>query len=102
MSKDTAVLFGIEDEFDVVTVDRTGPGQVKTIIQMRAGEAPCPACGVLSARERPLVRLHDLPASGQRVELWWHKRRLACTEALCPRRSFTQTADAVRPRARVT
>jgi len=93
MSKDTAVLFGIEDEFDVVHVDRTGPGQVKTIIQMRAGEAACPACGVLSARvkERPVRRVTDLPASGQRVELWWHQRRLVCAEALCERRSFTQT-----------
>ncbi len=41
-------------------------------------------------------------ASGQRVELWWRKRRLACRETLCPRRSFTQTCTAVRPRGRVT
>jgi len=104
MLKATAVLFGIEDEFDIVHVDRTGPGQVKVIIQMRAGEGPCPGCGVLSARvkERPVRRVTDMPASGQRVELWWHQRRLVCAEALCERRSFTQTSDAVRPRARVT
>ena len=104
MSKATSVLFGIEDEFDVVSVDRTGPGQVRVIIQMHAREAPCSACGVLSARikERPLRRVTDLPASGQRVELWWHQRRLVCAEALCERGSFTQTSDAIRPRARVT
>jgi hypothetical protein len=44
----------------------------------------------------------DLPACGQTVELWWRKRRLRCDERLCPRRSFTQAAAAVRPRGRVT
>ena len=104
MPEATAVLFGIEDEFDVASVDRTGPGQVQIIIEMRSREAPCPACGVLSGRvrERPLCRVKDLPASGQQTELWWRKRRLLCREPLCPRRSFTQTSDAVRPRARVT
>ena len=104
MPEATAVLFGIEDEFDVASVDRTGPGQVQIIIEMRSREAPCPACGVLSGRvrERPLCRVKDLPASGQQTQLWWRKRRLLCREPLCPRRSFTQTSDAVRPRARVT
>ena len=104
MSKATSVLFGIEDEFDVVSVDRTGPGQVKMLIQMRDREAPCPACGVLSARvkDRPVRKITDLPASGQQVELWWHQRRLVCAESLCDRGSFTQTTSAIRPRARVT
>jgi transposase len=104
MSKATAVLFGIEDEFDVVCVDRTGPDQIKMIIEMRSVEAPCPACGVVTGRvkDRPLRRIKDLPASGQRTELWWRKRRLLCAEERCERRSFTQTSDAILPRARVT
>ena len=104
MPEATAVLFGIEDEFDVTSVDRTGPGQVQIIIEMRSREAACPACGVLSARvrDRPLCRVKDLPASGQQSQLWWRKRRLICVEVLCPRRSFTQTSDAIRPRSRVT
>jgi hypothetical protein len=55
-------------------------------------------CGVLSSvvKDRPLMRVKDLPACGQTVELWWRKRRLRCGEWLCPRRSFTQTAAAVR------
>ena len=53
-------------------------------------------------KDRPLRRIKDLPASGQSVELWWRKRRLACLEELCPRRSFTQTSAAIRPRARLT
>ena len=53
-------------------------------------------------KDRPLRRIKDLPASGQSVELWWRKRRLACAEALCSRRSFTQASRAIRPRARLT
>jgi transposase len=104
MQEATAVLFGIEDEFDVVSVDRTGPGRLHIIIEMRSREAPCPACGVLSrrVRDRPLCQIKDLPASGQQVALWWRKRRLVCVEVLCPRRSFTQTSDAIRLRARIT
>ena len=101
MPEATSVLLGIEDEFDVEDVTRIGPGQVKIIIEMRAVEAPCPACGVISTRvkDRPLRLIKDLPASGQSVELWWRKRRLACSESLCSRRSFTQASRAIRPRA---
>src|SRR5215218_9494105 len=104
MSKATSVLFGIEDEFDVVSVERLDPGQVQIIIEMRSAVAPCPACGVLTSRvkDRPVRRVRDLPASGQQTKLWWRKRRLLCVEALCPRRSFTQESVAIRPRGRVT
>ena len=104
MSKATAVLFGIEDEFDVLSVDRLGPDQVKILIELRAVEAACPSCGVVTSRvkDRPVRRIKDLPACGQQTQLWWRNRRLACVEPLCPRRSFTQPSAAVRPRGRVT
>ena len=74
------------------------------VVEQAAREGPCPTCGVLSSavKDRPLGRVKDLPASGQTVELWWRKRRLVCREDRCPRRSFTQTCAAVRPRGRVT
>jgi transposase len=50
-------------------------------------------------KDRPFVRLKDLPASGQTVELWWRKRRLVCVQSLCPRKTFTQEAMAVGLRA---
>jgi transposase len=104
LSDPTAVLFGLEAEFSVVSVTRTDPSSVMVTVEQAAREGPCPACGVLTAavKDRPLMRIKDLPASGQLVELWWRKRRLVCAEVLCPRRSFTQTSDAIRPRARVT
>jgi transposase len=103
LSEPTAVLFGLEAEFSVLSVDRTGRSAVKLIVEQASREGPCPACGVLSSavKDRPLSRVKDLPACGQQVELWWRKRRLLCRESLCPRRSFTQTCAAVRPRARV-
>ena len=104
LSVPAAVLFGLEAEFGVLNVERTGPASVKLIIEQTARDGPCPACGVLSStvKDRPQVRIRDLPASGQQVELWWRKRRLRCVEPLCPRRSFTQTSTAVKSRARVT
>ena len=103
-SDPSAMLFGLEDEFGVLAVQRSGPSTVKLIIEQTAREGPCPACGVLSSmvKDRPLTQIKDLPASGQQVELWWRKRRLRCVEPLCERWSFTQTCGAVKPRARMT
>ena len=104
MSDATSVLFGLEDEFRVLEVQRVDVCLVKVIIEQAAREGPCPGCGVLSGavKDRPVMRLKDLPMSGQTVELWWRKRRLVCAEAWCRRKTFTQVSAAVRPRARVT
>jgi transposase len=100
----TAVLFGLEEEFSVLGVERVDAATVKMIIEQTAREGPCPVCGVLTStvKDRPLGRLKDLPACGQAVQLWWRKRRLVCAELSCPRKTFTQTCQAVRPRGRVT
>ncbi len=104
LSDSTTVLFGLEAEFAVLEVVRTGPTAVKMIIAQIARDGTCPTCGVLSSavKDRPMVRVKDLPASGQMVELWWRKRRLVCAEVLCRRRSFTQTASTILPRARLS
>src|SRR6266550_8630489 len=104
MSDAMSVLFGLEHEFSVLEVQRVDTATVKVIIELAAREGPCPECGVFSGtvKDRPVMRLKDLPTSGQTVELWWRKRRLICAEALCPRKTFTQVSAAVRPRARIT
>ena len=80
------------------------PTTVKVIIEQKAREGPCPECGVLAAvvKDRPVMRIKDLPRRVSSVQLWWRKRRLSCIELLCPRQTFTQTSAAVRPRGRVT
>lgn len=97
------MLFGL-DEFAVVEVQRVDDGAVRVVIETAEKAAACPSCGVVSTRvkDRPLRRLRDLPASGQRVQVWWRTRRLLCCEPVCERRSFTETSREIRPRARVT
>jgi transposase len=104
MSDATSVLFGLEHEFSVLVVQRVDATTVKVIIEQSARAGPCPGCGVSSGtvKDRPVMRLKDLPVSGQAVELWWRKRRLICSERLCPQKTFTQVSAAVRPRGRVT
>src|SRR5215216_6048897 len=98
MSDATSVLFGLEDEFAVLDVQRVNAATVGVVIEQTAREGPCPECGVV--KDRPVMRLKDLPASGQQVQLRWRKRRLVCAERLCPRRTFTQASTAVRTRRR--
>ena len=104
MSDATSVLFGLEDEFSVLEARRVDAATVMVVIEQAVGEAPCPACGVFTGavKDRPVMRLKDVPACGQTVDLRWRKRRLVCGEVLCPRKTFTQTSAAVRPRGRVT
>jgi transposase len=72
MSDATSVLFGLEDEFSVLEVQRVDAAAVKVIIELAAREGPCPACEVFSGtvKDRPWMRLRDLPTFGQTVELW--------------------------------
>jgi transposase len=104
MIDSTTVLFGLEDEFVVASVERLSRDDLRVVIEHRDAEGACPACGVVTSRvrDRPLVRVKDLRACGQVVELWWRKRRLACREPACSRGSFTQQCEAVPPRARLT
>jgi transposase len=78
MSDATSVLFGLEHEFSVLEVRRVDATAVKVIIEQAARAGPCPECGVFSGtvKDRPVMRLKDLPTFGQTVELWWLKRRL--------------------------
>ncbi len=104
MIDSTSVLFGLEDEFVVTGLERLRRDDLRVVIEHREREAPCPTCGVLTSRvkDRPLVRVKDLDACGQVVELWWRKRRLACPEPLCGTGSFTQRSEAIPTRARLT
>jgi transposase len=99
MSDATSVLFGLEHQFRVLEVQRVDTTTVTAVIEQTTREGPCPECGVCSGavKDRPWMRLKDLPVSGQTVQLWWRKRRLVCGEDLCPRRTFTLTSTAVRP-----
>ena len=59
MIDSTSVLFGLEDEFAVTSLERLSSSDLRVVIEQRDREAPCPACGVLTTRvkDRPLVRI---------------------------------------------
>jgi transposase len=97
-----SVLFNLP-EYEVLDVVRDPDGARRAVISTPVTEAPCPDCGVLSSRvhQRTRQRLGDLPFDGA-LEVVWVKKRWACAEQLCARRSFTEHTVQVPPRARLT
>lgn len=61
----------------------------------------CPRCRsqALEVKERPLVRLRDLPLAGRAAFLHWRKRRYRCRACA---KSFTESHPALPPRQRVS
>jgi transposase len=97
-----SVLFNLPGYRVIDAVDR--PGQVRqVIIASTATEAACPSCGVPSGRvhQRVRQRLADVPVAGP-LEVVLLKRRFACIEQLCRRRTFAEVTEQVPLRARVT
>jgi transposase len=63
-----------------------------------AEEQACPSCGVFSAQvhSRWVQRIKDLPY-GRPLQVRWRKRRWACDEPACRRRTFSESNDQVGP-----
>lgn len=97
-----SVLFDLPGYRVVDAVDADDGGR-RVRIASTALEAGCPSCGVLSARvhQRVEQRLTDVPVAG-RLEVVLVKRRFACVEPLCTKRTFVETSEQVPSRARVT
>ena len=68
----TSALFGLEEEFCILDARRVDAATVKVMIEQIAREGPRPDSGVFpsTVKDRPVMRLKDVPASGRRVELW--------------------------------
>ena len=85
-----SVLFNLSGYRVVEAVD--GPlGIRKVVVESLDREGGCPSCGVLTCRvhQRTLQRVRDVQVGGA-VEVWWRKRRFACIESGCGRRTFTE------------
>ena len=74
------------------------------IIEQTAREGPCPACGVITGavKDRPLMRVKDLPASGQRSSCGGENAGWSAARCCVRGRRSPRPRAAVRPRARVT
>ena len=108
MFKDTgpidaaSILLNLTD-YRVITATHESSGR-QVLVEPIATEAACPSCGVLTARiqARPVHRVKDLPAGGDGLQVRVRKRRMACQEQACERRSFVQTTGQLPFRARIT
>jgi transposase len=70
-------------------------------VELVARAGCCPGCGraSLQVKERPVVRVRDLPLAGRPTCLLWRKRRYRCEAC---GRTFTETHPELPARQRVT
>jgi len=81
-----------------------GVQERQVMVEPVATEAACPSCGVFTTRihARPVHRVKDLSTGGDDLQVWVRKRRMACFEPACERRSFVQSTEQLPFRARIT
>jgi transposase len=99
MQYDLSRLVGLEG-FEVKLVQEEGD-QLDLEVELVARAEWCPHCGgrELEVKERPIVRVRDLPITGRRTHLRWRKRRYLCGGC---GRSHTESCPEIPPRQRAT
>lgn len=97
-----SVLFNLPG-YRVIDAVVTALGVRRVVIESSEAEAGCPSCGVLTSRvhQRITQRVRDVPVAGP-VLVVWSKRRFACAETACERRTFAERTTQVPFRARCT
>jgi transposase len=92
MYEDLSRLLGLEGFVVTAVVERGG--ELDLEVELATTAACCPACGraCCEVKERPLVRVRDLPIAGRRTFLVWRKRRFRCGACGC---TFTERAPRV-------
>jgi transposase len=94
----TTVMLGLPG-FGVLAVSEYA-GELEQAVETTAAEGWCPGCGVRARlHDRRPTWVRDLPAAGRPVTLVWVKRVWRCHEPRCPKRTWTETSLAIRPRA---
>lgn len=97
----TAVLLGMPGFR--VTPAAESDGEVWLAVETTVTVTGCPECGVVArSKGRRSVEVRDVPVGDRPVRLRWSKRRWSCPDSDCPRRSWTETHEAIRPRAVLT
>ena len=78
-------------------------GEVEQAVETVDERGWCPGCGVAARlHNRRPTWVRDLPAAGRPVTLVWVKRIWRCREARCPKVTWTETHEQIRPRASLT
>jgi transposase len=88
------------DGLTVTAVEERADG-LDVELELTVVASSCRLCGgrELEVKERPRVRVRDLPMSGRRVRLIWRKRRFRCRAC---RRSFSESHAGLPTRQRVS
>ncbi len=99
---DASILLYLID-YRVITATHEPAGQ-QVLIEPVATKAGYPSSGVLTTGipTRGVLRVRDLPNGRDGMELWVRKRRMACHEPACERRSFVQTTAQLPFRAKIS
>lgn len=99
MREQLSGLLGLEG-FTVMSVEGRGD-ELELEVELVTAGGCCPGCGRASSevKERPLVRVRDLPIAGRRTVLVWRKRRFRCCACAC---TFTDRHEELPSRQRVT
>jgi transposase len=99
MQEQLTRLLGLEG-FAVKVVEQRG-NQLELEVELLAGAGCCACCGGASVqvKERPVVRVRDLPIAGRQIFLRWRKRRFCCADC---GRSFSERHPELPSRQRVT
>jgi transposase len=99
MHEEISRLVGLQG-FGVRRVHEYGD-QLDLEVELIARAGLCPRCGraSLEIKERPVVRVRDLPISGRRTYLRWRKRRYRCQGC---QRTFSESHPQLPARQRVT
>jgi transposase len=98
------LLFGLEG-VKVASAEWDESGNLMLTLVTACADVRCyPGCGVRSARSLGLVttRPRDLPLARRPTSLRWTKRRWACGNTDCPRRSSTESLPTIPSRSRLT
>lgn len=79
-------------------------GEWWLLVETVAGETVgCPGCGVRAVGHgRRRVQVRDLPIAGRPVRVVWSKRVWRCPDEHCEWRTWSETSDAIAPRASLT
>ncbi len=87
----------------VVRAQMLEHGEWWLLVETTAAVVGCPSCGVRAVgHARRRVQVRDLPIAGRPVRLVWSKRIWRCPDEHCERRTWSETHDAVAPRASLT
>ena len=100
-SRGATVLVGMPGF--VVGAQELVAGELWLYVETTVDVVGCPECGSrATGHGRSHTAVRDLPIAGRPTVLMWAKRRWSCCDADCEVNTFSETSEAIAPRAVLT